>query len=48
MWTYSDENWKFALRGVIDMADKQPAIRPHIWLIALGVVIAFALLYFFI
>ncbi len=30
-----------ALReGVNDMVDKQPLIRPHIWLIALGLVTA--------
>jgi hypothetical protein len=30
--------------GVIDMADKQPTIRPEIWLIAGGLVIGCAFL----
>jgi hypothetical protein len=29
------------------MADKKPMIRPHIWLIALGLVIVFVLFYSF-
>jgi hypothetical protein len=29
------------------MADKQPLIRPHMWLIALGLVIVFVLFFTF-
>ncbi len=40
----SDSDIDRALReGVNDMVDKQPLIRPRIWLIALGLVTAFAI-----
>ncbi len=40
----SDSDIDRALReGVNDMVDKQALIRPHIWLIALGLVTAFAI-----
>jgi hypothetical protein len=40
----SDGGIERALReGVNDMVNKQPLIRGHIWLIALGLVIAFAI-----
>ncbi len=38
---------KHCEKGANDMADKQPMIRPHIWLIALGLVIVFVLFYLF-
>ncbi len=40
----SDSDIDRALReGVNDMVDKQPLIRPRIWLIALGLVTAFTI-----